>query len=148
MTIKYKFPIPIIDELLDELHGENFFTKLDLHSRYHQIRIFESHYVFMVMSFGLTNAPSTYQSLMDSIFKPILRKLVFVFFDDILMYIKYSWEENVQHVDIILQLLEEKQIYANPSKCSFGVQEVEYLGNIVSHEGLKVDLNKIKAMSE
>jgi hypothetical protein len=133
------------------------FTKLDLRSRYHQIimsqedipqklfRIHEGHYNFLVMPFGLTNVPSIFQSLMNSIFKPRLRKIVLVFFDDTLIYRK-SWEEHVQHVDMVLKLLEEKQLYAKSSKCSFGVQEVEYLGHIISHEGIKVDPNKIKAM--
>jgi hypothetical protein len=97
------------------------------------------------MPFGLTNAPSTFQRLMNSIFNPFLQKILLVFFDDILIYSK-SWEDHVRLVDRVLQLLKEKQLYTKPSKCFFGVKEVEYLGHIVSHEGVKVDPNKIKSM--
>ena len=99
------------------------------------------------MHFRLNNAPSTFKILMNSIFKPFLRKLVLVFFDDILIYSK-SWEEHVQHVGRVLQLLKKQQLYANYSKCFFRVKEVEYLGHIVSHEGVKVDPNKIKVMMD
>jgi hypothetical protein len=159
ITIKDNFLILVIDEILDELHGAIYFTKLALHLGYHQIRMkeenipkttfitHEGQYEFLVMPFGLMNAPSTFQWLMNSIFKPFLQKIVLVFFDDILIYSK-SLEDHVRHVDMLLQILKEKQLYSKPSKYLFWVKEVEYLGHIVSHEGVKVDPNKIKAMMD
>jgi hypothetical protein len=111
------------------------------------IRTHEGHYELLVMHFGLCNALSTFQSLMNKILKPYLRVFVLVFFDDILIY-STNWEAHLQHVSKILQLLQNHCLFVKKSKCSFGVQEVEYLGHIVGCDGVRVDPNKIQAMQE
>jgi hypothetical protein len=159
LTTKDKFPIPIIDDLLDELSGAQFFTKLDLRSGYRQIhmkevdipntsfRTHEGHYEIFFMPFGLCNDPSTFQSLMNHVFRPFIHHFVLVLFDDILIYRK-TWTDHLAHVDRVLHLLSQHQIFLKQSKCAFGASEVKYLGHLVGNDDVKVDPKKIEAMQD
>jgi hypothetical protein len=156
-TIKDRFPIPTVDDMLDELYGAAFFTKLDLRSGYHQVRVnpldihktafrtHNGHYEYLVMPFGLCNAPSTFQAVMNSIFRPYLRKFVLVFFDDILIY-SPNWTMHIEHVKTAFEILRHHQFFIKLNKCVFGQQEVEYLGHIVTSQGVKADKGKIQSM--
>ncbi|GJS20888.1 retrotransposon-related protein [Tanacetum coccineum] len=154
-----KFPIPMVDEMFDELGGVSIFTKLDLRAGNHQIRVHErevyktafqthdGHYEFLVMPFGLTNAPSTFQATMDRFFSPYLRKFVIVFFDDIIVY-SITLSSHLEHLECVFHCLQENQFYVKRSKYVFGAGELEYLGHIIPARGLEMDLKKISAVRE
>jgi len=133
ITIKDNFPIPTVDELIDELYGACYFSKLDLRSSYYQILLnsddcykttFRTHqglYEWLVMPFSLSNAPITFQGLMNQIFNGILRRFVLVFFDDILGY-NTNWKDHLYHLEVVLKILQQNQLFAKFSKCTFGIQ--------------------------
>ncbi|GJW20013.1 reverse transcriptase domain-containing protein [Tanacetum coccineum] len=157
LTIKNRYPLPRIDDLFDQLQGACCFSKIDLRSGYHQLRVHEDdipktafrtrygHFEFTVMPFGLTNAPAIFMDLMNRVCKPYLDKFVIVFIDDILIYSK-SEKDHEHHLRTILDLLKKEKLFAKFSKCEFWLKEVQFLGHVVNQEGIHVDPSKIEAV--
>ncbi|CAL1410109.1 unnamed protein product [Linum trigynum] len=157
-TIKNRYPLPRIDDLFDQLQGAKVFSKIDLRSGYHQLRVADGsipktafrtrygHYEFLVMPFGLTNAPAAFMALMNRVLHEYLDKFVIVFIDDILIYSK-SEKDHEEHLTVVLQKLKEEELYAKFSKCDFWLDEVLFLGHMISGRGVEVDPKKIEAVT-
>ncbi|GJY01586.1 putative reverse transcriptase domain-containing protein [Tanacetum coccineum] len=157
LTVKNHYSLPRIDDLFDQLQGSQFFSKIDLRSGYHQLRVHEDdipktafrtrygHFKFTVMPFGLTNAPAVFMDLMNRVCRPYLDKFVIVFIDDILIYSK-TREEHVEHLRLVLELLKKEKLYAKFSKCEFWLREVQFLRHVINGNGIHVDPSKIKAV--
>ena len=157
MTVKNKYPLPRIDDLFDQLKGESVFSKIDLQSGYHQLRIKDTdvhktafrmryrHYECLIMPFGLKNAPAAFMDLMNRVFRPYVDHFFVVFINDILVYSK-DRENYDTHLRVVLETLRKERLYAKFSKCEFWLREVSFLGHIVSKEGIQVDPKKVEGM--
>ncbi|GJR22022.1 putative reverse transcriptase domain-containing protein [Tanacetum coccineum] len=159
LTVKNRYPLPRIDDLFDQLQGSSIYSKIDLRSGYHQLRVREQdipktafrtrygHYEFQVMPFGLTNAPAVFMDLMNRVCKPYLDKFVIVFIDDILIYSKDK-KEHEEHLKAILELLKKEKLYAKFSKCEFWIPKVQFLGHVIDSRGIHVDPAKIESIKD
>ncbi|GJP49600.1 hypothetical protein CLOM_g8787 [Closterium sp. NIES-68] len=159
VTIKSRYPIPRTDELIDNLCGARYFFKIDLRGGYHQIRVFadDCHktafrtrygsYEYTVMPFGLTNAPSTFQLTMNGVFRDLLDKCVIIYLDDILIYSK-TREQHLKDLEAVFQRLQQHRLITKGSKCEFLKQELEFLGHVISTEGIRIDPKKLRAIQE
>ncbi|KAD2805396.1 hypothetical protein E3N88_38773 [Mikania micrantha] len=159
LTVKNRYPVPRIDDLFDQLQGAKWFSKIDLRSGYHQLKVRNEdvektafrtrygHYEFVVMSFGLTNAPAAFMDLMNWVCRPMLGRSVIVFIDDILVYSKNE-SDHACHLREVLETLRREKLYAKFSKCAFWLQEVQFLGHVVNADGIHVDPSKIQAVAK
>ena len=159
ITIKNKACLPNADDLFDVIQGSSYFSKLDLHSGYNQVRIHDDdvhktaintpfgHFHFRVMGFGLTNAPATFQTLMNDILRPYLRKFVVVFLDDILIF-SSTWNDHLEHIRTVFEALRQNQLYCKPVKCQFGSKEIPFLGHRISGSSIAPDPEKLKAVTD
>ncbi|GJS97452.1 putative reverse transcriptase domain-containing protein [Tanacetum coccineum] len=159
LTVKNRYPLPRIDDLFDQLQGSSVYSKIDLRSGYHQLRVREEdipkmafrtrygHYEFQVMPFGLTNAPAVFMDLMNRVCKPFLDKFVIVFIDDILIYSKNK-KEHEEHLKAVLELLKKEKLYAKFSKCEFWIPKVQFLGHVIDSQGIHVDPTKIESIKD
>ena len=157
VTIKNRYPLPRIDDLFDQLRDARVYSKIDLRTGYHQLRVKETdipktafrtryrHFEFTVMPFGLTNVLAAFMDLMHRVFQPYLDQFVVVFVDDILIY-SQSEEEHEDHLRVVLQLLRDHQLYVRFNKCEFWLTEVRFLGHLVSASSMSVDPEKVKVM--
>ncbi|GKE51848.1 putative reverse transcriptase domain-containing protein, partial [Tanacetum coccineum] len=157
LTVKNRYSLPRIDDLFDQLQGSQFFSKIDLRSGYHQLRVHEDdipktafrtrygHFEFTVMPFGLTNAPAVFMDLMNRVCRPYLDKFVIVFIDNILIYSK-TQEEHVKHLRLVVGVLKKENLHAKFSKCEFWLREVLFLGHVINGNGIHVDPSKIEAV--
>nr|GEU64769.1 putative reverse transcriptase domain-containing protein [Tanacetum cinerariifolium] len=159
LTVKNRYPLPRINDLFDQLQGSSVYSKIDLRSGYHQLRVRDEdipktafrtrygHYEFQVMPFGLTNAPAVFMDLINLVCRPYLDKFVIVFIDDILIYSKTK-EEHYAHLRLILELLKKEELYAKFSKCDFWLSKVQFLRHVINSKGIHVDLVKIKSIKD
>ncbi|GJY33963.1 putative reverse transcriptase domain-containing protein [Tanacetum coccineum] len=159
LTVKNRYSLPRIDNLFDQLQGSSVYSKIDLRSGYHQLRVREEdipktafrtrygHYEFQVMPFGLTNAPAVFMDLMNQVCKPYLDKFVIVFIDDILIYSKNE-QEHEEHLKLILELLKKEELYAKFSKCEFWILKVQFLGHVIDIKGIHIDPTKIEIFQD
>ncbi|GJR73875.1 putative reverse transcriptase domain-containing protein [Tanacetum coccineum] len=159
ITVRNKYPLPRIDDLFDQLQGAKFFSKIDMRSGYHQLRVKEQdvpkiafstrygHYEFLVMSFGLTNAPAVFTDLMNRVFQEYLDRFIIVFIDDILVYSK-TREEHEDHLRIVLEILRQKKLYAKFSKCDIWLGQMALLGHIMFADGITMEPAKVEAVTK